>query len=275
MGSVTCIAVDKAPKKMMTESDDEETGLLKASRQSSTRSTGSRSKCMKCNQLESENLTLKAELLELRKKEASIAELDHLYSISATSLALRRVPALLVTLALELMGGIVIDALSSVIQKYVLIASFMPTISALSGNLGLQASSNMVRGLGTGHVVPDQYCYQIWKEVRSGVVSSMILSSVMAIISIIWSFIQDKDIIADYPEHPWLFGAVIFLGCFISMMVSTVNGVGTPIMAVKCNLDPSKIAGPLETAFQDIVGQSFLLGVGYLVFHSFESFKSP
>ena len=78
--------------------------------------------------------------------------MDHLYSISATSLALRRVPALLVTLALELMGGIVIDALSNVIQKYVLIASFMPTISALSGNLGLQASSNMVRGLGTGYL---------------------------------------------------------------------------------------------------------------------------
>ena len=54
------------------------------------------------------------------------------------------------TLTLELMGGIVIDSLSSVIQKYVLIASFMPTVSALSGNLGLQASSNMVRGLGTG-----------------------------------------------------------------------------------------------------------------------------
>ena len=65
----------------MTESDDEETGLLKASRQSSTLSTGSRSKCMKCNQLESENLTLKAELLELRKKEASIAEVILLISL--------------------------------------------------------------------------------------------------------------------------------------------------------------------------------------------------
>ena len=52
----------------MTESDDEETGLLIASRQSST---GSRSKL---DQLERENLELKAELLELRKKEASIAE---------------------------------------------------------------------------------------------------------------------------------------------------------------------------------------------------------
>ena len=31
-------------------------------------------------------------------------------------------------------------------------------------------------------------------------------------------------------------------------------------------LDPAKIAGPLETAFQDIVGQSFLLGVSYAIF---------
>ena len=35
-------------------------------------------------------------------------------------------------------------------------------------------------------------------------------------------------------------------------------------------LDPAKIAGPLETAFQDIVGQSFLLGVSYAVFSSTE-----
>ena len=42
------------------------------------------------------------------------------------------------------------------------------------------------------------------------------------------------------------------------------------LKAVKCNLDPSKIAGPLETAFQDIVGQTFLLGVGYAILSSFE-----
>ena len=43
------------------------------------------------------------------------------------------------------------------------------------------------------------------------------------------------------------------------------------LQAQKLKLDPSKIAGPLETAFQDIVGQSFLLGVGYAVFCSFEN----
>ena len=67
-----------------------------------------------------------------------------------------------------------------------------------------------------------------------------------------------------------MFGGVIFLGTWISMMVSTVNGAGTPVLAKLLKLDPAKIAGPLETAFQDIVGQSFLLGVCYLIFSTTE-----
>ena len=64
---------------MMSE-DDEETGLLIASRKKSI-ITSSRSRCAKCNHLEIENLELKAELLELRKKEGSIAEVDEKFPI--------------------------------------------------------------------------------------------------------------------------------------------------------------------------------------------------
>ena len=38
------------------------------------------------------------------------------------------------------------------------------------------------------------------------------------------------------------------------------------VQANMLKLDPAKIAGPLETAFQDIVGQSFLLGVSFAIF---------
>ena len=59
--------------------------------------------------------------------------MDQYYNVSSVKLALTRLPALFTTLALELAGGIIIDALNDVIVKYALIASFMPTISALSG----------------------------------------------------------------------------------------------------------------------------------------------
>ena len=77
-------------------------------------------------------------------------QMTQLYTSSACSLALKRLPALSLTLCLELLGGVIISQLHQVIKIYTLIVSFMPAISALSGNLGLQASANTIRGLGTG-----------------------------------------------------------------------------------------------------------------------------
>ena len=69
---------------------------------------------------------------------------------------------------MELVGGIVIDQLHKVIRVYTLIVSFMPAISALSGNLGLQASANTIRGLGTGgHAAPSTGLGLIWYYCRA------------------------------------------------------------------------------------------------------------
>ena len=83
-------------------------------------------------------------------RDLSLPQMTQLYTSSACSLALKRLPALSLTLCLELLGGVIISQLHQVIKIYTLIVSFMPAISALSGNLGLQASANTIRGLGTG-----------------------------------------------------------------------------------------------------------------------------
>jgi len=279
------------------------------------------------------------------------SEIDSLYKISAIGLALRRLPALVVTLILEMCGGIIINQLHEVIQSITLIVSFMPAISALSGNLGLQASANTIRGLGTGAITPKNYKSNILKEIKSGLISASIVAIVISSIAMIWAyvdapaesiktelmfseerlmpnrsvnFMQDISVriaeiqskLQDYEDlntteinsslptssvntsriaekqaliqqstpqqskgngrlagvHPFIFGGVIFIGTWISMMVSTVNGASTPILANVFRVDPAKVAGPLETAFQDIVGQSFLLGLSYLAFHYIEHF---
>jgi len=222
------------------------------------------------SQLRRENAKLK-ELVDEQDKIKR--EITAFYNISPWALAWRRLPALAVTLGLELVGGIVIDQLHKVIKAYTLIVSFMPAISALSGNLGLQASSNTIRGLGTGHILKDKYGENICKEIKSGLVAASVAAIVMSLIGGTWAYLDHDniEIIRTDPEHPFVFGGVLFVGTWISMMVSTVNGAGTPILAQLMQLDPAKIAGPLETAFQDIVGQSFLLGVSFLVFHYTEN----
>ena len=75
---------------------------------------------------------------ELRQQMAENQQLDHVYRAGPQRLALYRAPALFATLILELLGGLIIAQLNVVIKKYTLLVSFMPIISALSGNLGLQ-----------------------------------------------------------------------------------------------------------------------------------------
>ena len=59
---------------------------------------------------------------------------NNIYSDGPVMLAVRRIPALFVTLFIELFGGLIIADLNSVIKRYTLLVSFMPAISALSGN---------------------------------------------------------------------------------------------------------------------------------------------
>ena len=136
------------------------------------------------------------------------------------------------------------------------------------GNLGLQAGSNTIRGLGTGHIRTDEFCTNIVKEMKSGLVCASTIAFAIAVVGTLSSLFSghDKAVIALYPHHHVVFGLVLFFGAWISMMISSANGASTPIIAEICGLDPAKVAGPLETAFQDIVGQSFLLGVSLLVF---------
>jgi len=201
-------------------------------------------------------------------------DVNYFYSETALHLAVYRLPALLVTLVLEMVGGIIINKLSAVIRVYVLMVSFMPVISALSGSLGLQTCSNIIRGLGTGHVNKDTYCKNLSKEILSGLFISTILAFLIAGIGGLWCYLDtdpaSKEINQQFPYHPLLFAAVLFIGTWMSMIISTISGAGTPILAHMMQFDPAKVAGPLETAIQDIVGQSFLLGVGLLIFRSLE-----
>merc|ERR1712032_129551 len=210
----------------------------------------------------------------LAEEQAKIQDENSLlYSISPWSLAVKRVPALLLTMSLELMGGVVIDQLHKVIKAYTLIVSFMPAISALSGNLGLQASANTIRGIGTGQITSSSYLRNMGKEIKSGFLSSTIIACIICTIGTVWAYAHpdNSDINITDPEHPFVFGSILFMGTWISMMIACVNGSGIPILARLMNLDPAKIAGSMETAFQDVVGQSFLLGVSYIIFSETEN----
>ena len=81
---------------------------------------------------------LKNEIVRLNRvitiSKSTNKDMDDFYKDSCTSLALRRLPALYLTLFIELVGGLIITKFEGVIRRYTLLVSFMPALSALSGN---------------------------------------------------------------------------------------------------------------------------------------------
>ena len=85
----------------------------------------------------------------------------------------------------------------------------MPAISALSGNLGLQASANTIRGIGTGdiwlenltqiqiishsgQINSSSYLSNMWKEIKSGLLSATIVATIICAIGTLWAY-SDGD----------------------------------------------------------------------------------
>merc|ERR1719193_656023 len=187
------------------------------------------------------------------------------YDKSAFQVALRRMPALLLTMTLELIGGYVINQLSWVLKRFMLLSSFMPVIHAISGNLGLQTASNITRGLATGNVDTKKFKSEVKKEGLTGIFCSIAIAVILGSVAATWVEISQKEHDVHFKNeihlYPLIFGGVVCLGTFLSMIISSTNGSVVPFLAQKLKLDPAKFAGPLETAFQDIAGSAFLLGL--------------
>ena len=61
------------------------------------------------------------------------------------SYIVRSFVVLLFIMYFHVIGSFVINQLEHTMRRFILLASFIPIISALSGNLGLQTSANVVR----------------------------------------------------------------------------------------------------------------------------------
>ena len=155
-------------------------------------------------------------------------------------------------MVIELLAGLVISRFDHVLTEVILLASFMPVISAISGNVGLQAAAIVVRGLDTGHVQADKWKRQLLKELETSFLMAIACGLVLGAVGALWS------------RHiP--FGLVIGGALTCSMLTAGFMGTVIPITSKRLGFDPAATAGPFETAFQDVVGFGVFLWLASLL----------
>jgi magnesium transporter len=163
-----------------------------------------------------------------------------------------RLPWLLGTMAIELCAGAIIARFDAVLRQVILLASFMPVVSAVSGNVGLQAAASVVRGLDTGHVSLAHWRQAVRKELMAGLSIALVAGTALAAVAVAWS-----------RQVP--FGLVVGSAMTCSIVVAGAMGTIVPMLSKRFGFDPATTAGPFETAFQDVIGFTVFLWMATLL----------
>lgn len=179
-----------------------------------------------------------------------------------------RFPALITTLALELVVATIIQMYTDTFNRYPLLISMQPVISAISGNVGLQASSANVRALALGIYTPDQLMKAVLPEAKAAISVGLTIGTLTGVIACVWYHLAPDDPTGSSSDA-FVFGSAIWLGMFFSVLSAGISGSAAPLLFKRMNCDPSALAGPLETAFQDIIGGSVLLALSAYILKTF------
>jgi magnesium transporter len=179
----------------------------------------------------------------LRAAGSDAAELERR---SPTRIALLRLPWILATMFIELLAGFVIHFYDATLAHVLLLASFMPIISAISGNTGLQSATIIVRGLSGGQVQITRWQHAVIRQLKTTLILGAATGLTLGTIGALW-------------YGKWTFGLIILIGMFMAVNIAGVVGTVVPLISKRLGFDPALTSGPFETAFQDVVGISIFL----------------
>lgn len=169
-----------------------------------------------------------------------------------TQVARLRLPWLLGTMLIELIAGLIIARFDGVLRDVILLASFMPVISAVSGNVGLQAAAIVVRGLDTGHVSIERWAHALRRELIAALVIAAAMGAVVSVVATAWS-------------RRVFFGLVVGMAMVCAVLTAGLLGTVIPLVSKRLGFDPATTAGPFETALQDVIGFTVFLWTATLL----------
>ena len=171
----------------------------------------------------------------------------------------RRLPWLLLTLAGELVIAVVITKIfRTTLERAVVLSAFMPAIAAAGGNVGLQSTTLIVRGLGMGTIRTAQFLKVILTELRLGT----FLGITCGVASAGIAMLIERD-----HQDVLKIGLAVFFAMISATIATSFGGALGPMLLHRMKLDPATACGPFVTMFNDIFGTTvYFLIASYLNF---------
>lgn len=174
-----------------------------------------------------------------------VSEYDHVFKRF-----LSRAPWLLVTLFAGLISAAAMSYFQGIEPKLLaLIVFFIPLINGMSGNVGVQCSTVLVRSMAIGVLSAGKRGEAVFKELSIGLLTGVIFGCLCGIIVYLLSTLN----IGEFSGNPSQLGVTVAAGVLGASLSATTLGVSSPFFFARIGVDPALASGPIVTAFNDIM----------------------
>lgn len=159
-----------------------------------------------------------------------------------------RAPWLIVTLCA---GLVTAAALSHFRDRdwFTFVALFVPLIAGMSGNVGIQCSTILVRGMSTGELSHGSRQEAVLSELSIGLLIGVVFGVLCGGFVYLLNILDIHYIGAD----PLVLGLIVSCGLLGACLMATLLGTLSPFFFARFRIDPAVASGPIVTAFNDVL----------------------
>jgi len=160
----------------------------------------------------------------------------------------KRLPWMAMNVVLNLGAVSVISVFEGTIAQVAILAAFLPMITDMGGNVGIQSLSVAIRSIALGEVRISDFWKALRKEMLIGIANGIALGVLFGIIAILL-------------RGNMFLGLIAGVALTINVFVAGVVGGTLPFIIKRFGRDPAMMTGPVLTTITDITGVSIFLGL--------------
>lgn len=169
-----------------------------------------------------------------------------------------RLPWVAISLGSVALGAIVVGAAQEVIERFALLAVFLPVVAGQSSNAGNQAMAVCLRGLALGELGDQLSARVLLKEALVGLLGGLLTGVVAGLAMYGLAHMMGEP-------AALVLATVVTLAMLGSCLIGGAVGALLPVLLHRLGSDPASAAGILIGMLTDVVSFGLLLGLPWLL----------
>jgi len=165
-----------------------------------------------------------------------------------------RLPWLLIGMFGGILGAQVISGFETSITSVPALAFFIPMITAMGGNVGVQSSAIVVQSLAKGN---DIYFGNIFKKIAKEALVALVNGAFLSLLMYSIGVFFESTTLA----------MVVSLSLFTVIIFAAIFGTLIPLLLDKYKIDPALATGPFVTTLNDVLGLFIYFTIGMLMYN--------